>query len=177
MQPQLPIEVDEQTGIWSTDGLPMIYVPRHFFNNNHLAMEEALGRDTYNAALTKAGHKSAYYWCDQEAKTHGLDPIACYVHYLERLSLRGWGLMEFAEEDLENGKAVIKLDHSAFVLHKKHFDLPSEEAVCYLFEGWFAGAADWVSDQLGWGKQYDCTETQCAAIHDQDHCLFTVTAR
>ncbi|SAL58520.1 V4R domain-containing protein [Caballeronia choica] len=45
MQPQLPIDVDPQTGVWTTDALPMLYVPRHFFTNNHIAVEEALGRE------------------------------------------------------------------------------------------------------------------------------------
>ena len=39
MQPQVPIDVEDDTGIWSTDGIPMLYVPRHFFNNNHVAIE------------------------------------------------------------------------------------------------------------------------------------------
>ena len=34
-----------------TDGLPMLYVPRHFFTNNHLAVEAALGRDRYAEIL------------------------------------------------------------------------------------------------------------------------------
>jgi hypothetical protein len=28
--PSVPIKIDPDTGIWSTDGLPMIYMPRHF---------------------------------------------------------------------------------------------------------------------------------------------------
>ena len=31
--PSIPIKVDPDTGIWSTNGLPMIYMPRHFFVN------------------------------------------------------------------------------------------------------------------------------------------------
>ena len=42
MKPSLPIDVDEHTGVWRTDGLPMLYVPRHFFTNNHVAIEAAL---------------------------------------------------------------------------------------------------------------------------------------
>ena len=42
--PEVPIDVDPETGIWRTDGLPMIYLPRHFLVNNHVAVEEALGR-------------------------------------------------------------------------------------------------------------------------------------
>ena len=51
--PKLPINVDETTGVWSTDGLPMIYVPQHFFVNNHKAVEEALGEKKYRDILGK----------------------------------------------------------------------------------------------------------------------------
>ena len=40
--PQLPIEVDSETGVWTSDALPMLYVPRHFFVNNHMGIEEVL---------------------------------------------------------------------------------------------------------------------------------------
>jgi len=61
--PQVPIDVDPGTGIWQTDGLPMIYLPRHFLVNNHVAVEEALGRDAYRAVLRAATEKSAIHWC------------------------------------------------------------------------------------------------------------------
>src|SRR4051812_34754834 len=66
MRPELPIEVDADTGVWTTDGLPMLYVPRHFFTNNHLAVEAALGRERYAEILYPAGYKSAYFWCEKE---------------------------------------------------------------------------------------------------------------
>ena len=49
--PQLPIEVDSETGVWTTDALPMLYVPRHFFVNNHMGIEEVLGADAYAEIL------------------------------------------------------------------------------------------------------------------------------
>lgn len=97
MQPQLPIEVDPETGVWTTDALPMLYVPRHFFTNNHAAVEEALGRDAYAEILYQAGYKSAYHWCDKEAKLHGMSGMAVFEHYLKRLSQRGWGLFSIVE--------------------------------------------------------------------------------
>ena len=99
MQPQLPIDVDPNTGVWTTDALPMLYVPRHFFTNNHTAVEEALGRDTYAEILYKAGYKSAYFWCDKEAKQHGIAGMAVFEHYLKRLSQRGWGIFTITEAD------------------------------------------------------------------------------
>ena len=49
--PQLPIEVDSETGVWTSDALPMLYVPRHFFVNNHMGIEEVLGADAYAEIL------------------------------------------------------------------------------------------------------------------------------
>src|SRR3712207_6908547 len=56
----VPIDVEEDTGIWRVDGMPMILVPRHFFVNNHVAVEDALGETRYAEQLFAAGDKSAY---------------------------------------------------------------------------------------------------------------------
>jgi hypothetical protein len=116
MKPQVPIEVDEATGVWTTDGLPMLYVPRHFFVNNHTAIEAALGREPYAKLLYEAGYKSAYFWCASEAKTHGLTGLPVFEHYLKRLSQRGWGQFRFQTVDAKTGAAEIQLDNSLFVL-------------------------------------------------------------
>ena len=70
--PQLPIEVDSETGVWTSDALPMLYVPRHFFVNNHMGIEEVLGADAYAEILYKAGYKSAWHWCEKEAECSSL---------------------------------------------------------------------------------------------------------
>lgn len=170
MQPQLPIEVDETTGVWTTDGLPMLYVPRHFFVNNHAAVEAALGREAYARQLYDAGHKSAYYWCDKEARHHGLDGLAVFEHYLKRLSQRGWGLFSFDEADETRATAKVALRNSSFVLQQ-----PGQTGeLCYMFSGWFAGAMDWVSDRAGRPVRAACREVQCAA-NGHDKCVFEVT--
>jgi hypothetical protein len=177
--PQLPIDVAEDTGIWTTDGLPMIYVPRHFFVNNHVEAEAAIGREVYAASLYKAGHRSAYFWCEQESRTHGLQGLAVYEHYLQRLSQRGWGQFAFREVDAATGHAQITLKHSVFVLAQGIAGVPvTQDKVCYLFAGWFSGAMDWVGQTTGRTWKTTSTETQCAAekaIHGHDHCVFTVT--
>jgi len=169
MQPQLPIEVHPETGVWTTDGLPMIYVPRHFFVNNHVEAEAAIGKEAYAAGLYKAGHRSAYFWCSQESKTHGL----------KGLSQRGWGLFSFMEVDAATGHAQIKLEHSVFVLAQGIAGVPvNADKLCYLFAGWFSGAMDWVADDTGASYRTESRETQCAAeaaSHGHTHCVFTVT--
>ncbi len=82
--PQVPIEVDPETGVWSTDGMPMLYFPRHFFINNHAAVEAALGSEPYARLLYEAGHTSAYQWCEAEARTHGLRGADVFRHLLFR---------------------------------------------------------------------------------------------
>jgi len=111
--PQLPIEVDSETGVWTSDALPMLYVPRHFFVNNHMGIEEVLGADAYAEILYKAGYKSAWHWCEKEAECHGLEGVAVFEHYMKRLSQRGWGLFKIQDIDLDKGTASVKLEHSA----------------------------------------------------------------
>lgn len=180
MQPQLPIEVDPQTGVWTSDGLPMIYLPRHFFVANHVETEAVVGREAHAAALYRAGYRSAHFWCQQEARTHGLDGMAVYEHYLRRLSQRGWGLFSFIDADAEAGRARIRVDHSVFVLAQGIAGVPLDRSkVCYLFTGWFSGAMDWVLESAGSDLRTRSAESQCAAEGEDSragcgHCVFTV---
>lgn len=136
--PEMPIQVDDETGVWTTDALPMLYVPRHFFVNNHMGIEEVLGADKYAEILYKAGYKSAWHWCEKEAECHGLSGVAVFEHYMKRLSQRGWGLFETQKLDLQTGYAEVKLKHSAFVYVYGKVG----RKVDYMFTGWFSGAID-----------------------------------
>lgn len=169
MKPEIPIDVDPATGIWTTDGMPMIYVPRHFFVNNHVAIETALGRDRYAAFLHDAGYQSAYTWCDKEAVRHQLSGASVFAHYLKRLSMRGWGRFHIAHVDSATGLAAVELHHSVFVLAQPNV----AGKLCYMVEGWFAGAMDWVGQNTGHALRSRCIETQCAS-EGHEHCLFTV---
>lgn len=169
MHPLVPIDVDASTGIWTTDGLPMLYVPRHFFVNNHVMAEAALGQERYASILYEPGHRSASYWCASEAKTHGLAGIAVFEHYLLRLSQRGWGQFSFASVDVAESRAEIRLRHSAFVLAAPQ----ARGRLCYMFAGWFAGAMDWVAQDSGRERKTTCSEIQCAG-EGAAHCVFRV---
>lgn len=167
VMPAVPIDVDPETGIWTSDGLPMIYVPRHFFVNNHKAVESALGVEQYSQILRQAGHESAYYWCKVNSREHGLDPEATFHHYLKRLSQRGWGLFTIETLDVASGYARIRLDHSVFVAEYG----AAGRKVCAMFEGWIAGGMDYISDELKLGYYFHCDETSCIANGDAE-CIF-----
>jgi predicted hydrocarbon binding protein len=167
-RPQVPIEVDDASGVWSVDGMPMILVPRHFFVNNHLAIEAALGAEAYATLLFEAGHRSAYVWCEQEARTHGLRDAEVFHHYMRRLSQRGWGRFTVESLDPPTGQARVSIANSALVL--AHSGAPRR--TCYMFRGWFAGALELVGTLLGQRVRLASEEIQCAAEGPHDRCVF-----
>jgi predicted hydrocarbon binding protein len=172
MKPAVPIEVDEQTGVWTTDGMPMIYMPRHFFLNNHAAVEEKLGRDVYAKQLYDATYLSAWQWCERESVTHGLRGVDVFRHYMKRVSQRGWAQFTVVSVDENTGAAIVRLDNSIFTFREPK---PRGQRVCYMFAGWFPGALEWAGKNTGKPWKLTSSEVQCACDGPHDHCLFEVT--
>lgn len=168
--PQVPISVDPATGIWSTDGLPMIYMPRHFFVNYYAAMDRELGRERHAALLYQSSHKSAVEWAMAESKTHGLRDISVFRHYLARLSQRGWGLFTIDDVDLTGPSAKVRVDHSAFALQVGQ----SGHTECSMFAGSLAGCLEWAAGDAGRPAHVIARETQCRS-QGHAHCMFTVS--
>lgn len=169
--PELPIDVDSETGIWTSDALPMLYVPRHFFINNHMAVEDALGAEKYADILYHAGYKSAWHWCEKEAELHGLEGVDVFEHYMKRLSQRGWGLFITEDIDLDAGTARVRLEHSAFVYQMGKVNRKIE----YMFTGWFAGAIDQILSARGSSLRTVAEQTQSGAEEGCEYGLFVVT--
>jgi hypothetical protein len=169
--PQIPIEVDESTGIWRTDGLAMVYLPRHFLVNNHLAVEEALGLEAYRRILQVATEKSALHWCRSEAKTHGLAPEATFHHYFKRLSQRGWGQFSVDRLDVAGRRGHLSLRNSLFALEA---GAARGKPVCYMFEGFVTGAFRFLLGDDA--SMVTCSEAQCVAEGSHEHCRFDVEA-
>jgi predicted hydrocarbon binding protein len=169
--PEVPIDVDPATGIWRTDGLPMVYLPRHFLVNNHVAVEDALGRDAYRTILQAATEKSAIHWCRAESKTHGLTAAATFRHYFRRLSQRGWGQFSVDRLDSGEGRGEISLRNSVFTLGAAANSRPP---LCYMFEGFMTGAFRFLLEATHPEREIrtDCTEMQCAGDAAHDHCRF-----
>ncbi len=171
--PEMPILVDDETGVWTTDALPMLYVPRHFFINNHRAIEDEIGPERYADILYHAGYKSAWHWCEKEAALHNLEGVDVFDHYMRRLSQRGWGLFTVEHLDIADGRARVRLDHSAFVYQYGKVG----RKVDYMFTGWFAGALDQIANDLGYDVSTQAVQTQSAAEEGVEFGLFEVTRR
>ena len=171
MLPSVKIDVDENTGVWETDGFPMVYVPRHFMLNIHNGVESALGREAYKQVLTPSGARAAYRWCEQQAESGRVEPLDVFAFYLERLSARGWGQLRIDEVDLEGGSATITMKNSIYVLGAAG---KADQPVCYMFEGFFVGGIEYLARKSGIAFQsVRCEEVQCAAM-GHENCVFKV---
>lgn len=170
MQPEVPIEVDPDSGHWSTYGLPMIYVPRHFFMGVVDTVQKAIGEEAAARQFYAAGYDAAYAWCAAEARAHGLAGMDVFHHYMDQLSRRGWGRFDGTGIDPETGTGVVRLYHSSFVAH---FGTDSGRKVCQFCAGWPPGGLAWVSDSLGRHWQ-PVGEEVCCAAEGFDHCELRV---
>lgn len=168
--PEMPIQVDDETGVWTTDSVPMLYVPRHFFVNNHMAIEAELGAEAYAEILYKAGYKSAWQWCEIQANQHALKGVAVFEQYMKYLSQLGWGLFKTEHIDLARGTAEVRLEHSAFVSEYGK----CERKVDYMFTGWFAGAMDQILATAGSSLRTVAEQEFSASEADHKHGLFIV---
>jgi hypothetical protein len=179
MKHSTPTNDENSTQIDDTNAMPMMYVPRDFFTNTQLAIEDAIGYDKYAEILYDAGYKSAYHWCEKEAELNHLSGIAVFEHYLNRLSQRGWGVFSFEFVNADTGNAEIKLEYSSFVLSQP--EKPGK--LCNMFAGWFAGAMDWCTKRKGHYAHTNCEGIDCAAQYcsqskcgdtSESFCIFTI---
>ena len=172
-KPQVDIQVDDVTGRWSVDGLPMILVPQHFLLNNHYAVEAVLGPEKLEEVLRPAGHRSAYFWCEKEAAHHhGMSGVEVFRLYMRRITQRGWGQFDILKLEPETGIAQVRLRHSAMVdeAHRR-----SGRRVCYMFSAWLEGSLEYVAASAGRKQRLKGREVYCAAEGAHDHCLFEVS--
>jgi hypothetical protein len=170
--PEVPINVDPETGRWTTDSLPMLYVPLHFFVNNHKAIEKELGVERYSRLLYDAGYQSAWTWCDHESKQHGLAGEDVFEHYLKRLSQRGWGIFDVLHFDLGGAAASVSLKNSAF-----HQPGSGQGTGDYMFTGWFSGAMDQILHAEGSSVRTKCHQVHWEGQGGADFGLFRVAPR
>ena len=170
-KPEVSIEVDAATGIWSVDGMPMVLVPRHFLVNSHKAMETAVGIAANARMAYEAGHRSAWTWCEREAKRLGIAGLDVFRHYMRRLSQRGWGQFAVIDADEATGRATVAVAHSVFV---EEYGTGMDRRVCYPLEGWLVGSLEWVGHSLGRRDRLVAREVSCAAHDGGDRCRFEV---
>ncbi|MDQ4060670.1 MAG: DUF5943 domain-containing protein [Pseudomonadota bacterium] len=169
----VPVEFDPETGRWSVEGQAMLLIPRHFFVFMQMESEKRFGVEATHAVIHEATCKAAKLWCKREAKTHGIDGVAVFRHYLRRLSERGYGRLTIETIDPAAGTASIRLDHSVYVAE---YGRNAGRRVCYMFTSAFIGAMDYVAEAAGRKRDFVSEEVQCGA-EGADCCRFVVRPR
>jgi predicted hydrocarbon binding protein len=168
--PDVSIDIDRDTGHWTTNGLPMLYMPRHFFMGIIETVEAAIGREAADRHFYKAGFDAAFQWCHAESGRSGFKGMDVFHHYMNRLSQRGWGMFDGSAINPKTGVGTVVLRHSSFVAH---FGRGSGRQVCYVCGGWAPGALAWVSQTLGADWRLAGREGRCAA-EGHEHCELLV---
>lgn len=166
--PEVDIAVDRDTGIWQTDDMPMIYLPRHFFIQNQNVLARALGREQYEKAVASSGYQSAYEWCERYAEHGKANGFDVFRIYLSRISTRGWGRFMLERLDENGGVAEIALEHSIFAEHARKDET---QGSCNFFASWIAGSMDWAAESLSKTWRIQCREHQCV-MKGAKRCLF-----
>lgn len=166
------VAVDETTGRWSVDGVPMVLVPQHLLTGVLTTAEEHAGTTSAADVMRAAGRSAARRWCEHQAVHQGLTGGDLVRHYLEQLSLRGWGRFTVLDLDLTSRSVDVRVDHSAFAVRET---AAAAKGTCYPFAGWFEGAVEYAADPAapGWTGQR-VTEYRCVA-DGADHCRFRTT--
>ena len=167
--PAVPIEVDPVTGAWTTAGMPMLYLPRHFLMGLIRTVHEALGEAEAGRRFHASTADAAYRWCAMEAARTGLSGLDVFHHYMARLSERGWGLFDGHGIDPRTGAGLVVLRHSSFAADTG----PTGRKACGFCAGWAPGALAWVSDTGGLGWRLTGHEARCAA-EGFPHCELVV---
>lgn len=179
MKPKINIDVDPETGVWSSDGLSMIYAPRHWIVGIHKDVETAVGRNAYLQLMYQTGYGAAQHWCDQQSKLFGLSGLDLFRHYLGKSSDRGLANFSLLLADLEGGRIEIGLRNSCYVLHHRQFSQgkPSSATECFAFTGSFTGAADWIARDQGIEHRFIGRERECAAQTGREACVIEIVAK
>ena len=173
-KPQVDIQVDDLTGRWSVDALPMILVPQHFFLNNHRAIEAVLGPERLAEVLRPAGYRSAYYWCEREAAHHALSGLDVFQHYMRRLIATRMGpIRARMTSTSRTDTPAFACDNSALVDDESR---RSGRRVCYMFAAWLVGSLEYAAAATGRAQSLRAHEACCAADGAHDHCEFEVSA-
>lgn len=158
--PEVLIDVEAETGIWRTDGVPMVYTPRMFLVNMQRMMEEALGQGEYRRAIHASSETSAIQWCRDQAATQGLAPEETFRHYLRRLSQRGFGQVVIEALDVAADTGTIRVRNSAFALG---YGAGTGRCVCHMFAGSFGGGMRYLMEAHGSPGAPLCEEVECLA--------------
>lgn len=141
-----PLASDPETGQLSSEGQPMIVIPRRFFVYIQMAVEEQLGTAAAEKLYDEPTRKGARVWCEMHEKESGQAPMAVVRDYLDRVSRRGMGRLEISSIDEASCDGEFTVANSIFVAE---LGRANDRKVCYSFAAAFGGAMEYLRERRG----------------------------
>jgi predicted hydrocarbon binding protein len=167
----VPIEVDPTTGTWSSEGQPMILIPRRFFVFIQMEAERQFGIEATARLYDAATRRGARVWCEVEEKRSGGSGEEVFKRYLERISSRGMGQFSLSALSVEQGVARVTLHNSIFVAE---YGRRMDRKVCSSFAAAFAGAMEYLRHTSGLATDGIAAREQTCQSCGDDQCVFEI---
>ncbi|MDQ2733486.1 MAG: DUF5943 domain-containing protein [Pseudomonadota bacterium] len=168
----VPVDVDPESGEWSSEGQPMILIPRRFFVFIQMESERRFGLDATQHLYDEATRKGARVWCEQEEKRSGAAGETVFERYLDRVSSRGMGRFEVQRLAVGEGYARVVLKHSIFV---SEYGAHAGRNVCYSFAAALAGAIEYLRERAGFGDEPIAAREVGCESNEGEQCAFEVS--
>ena len=142
----VPLEVDSETGGWSSGGQAMMLIPRRFWVFVQMEAERMFGIPAAQQLYDAATRRGARVWCKVEAETIAISGSAVFSHYLDRVSRRGMGQFSVDFLSVKSRRASVSLAHSIFV---SEYGPNTGRCVCYSFAAALAGGMEYLLEEAG----------------------------
>jgi len=111
----VPVDIDNESGAWMSEGQPMILIPRRFWVFVQKQAEEQFGLVATAELFNHATRKGTRVWCEQEELRSGACREEVLKRYFDRVSARGMGRFAIKSIDVDTGHLAVELHNSIYV--------------------------------------------------------------
>ncbi|MFX1293448.1 MAG: V4R domain-containing protein [Promethearchaeota archaeon] len=139
-------------------GMRILLIPKGTILNILESAEDSVGEKRANEIMYNAGERMALKFAHQISERFNLKGKALFRAYAQIVGVRGWGITEIKEVNIETGYARIILKNSLIGSSMKHKHVASDAIVA----GVIAGIFEYISKQ-----KIICREVKCIAKGDK----------
>lgn len=147
----------DSEGSLSLMGMRMLLMPRGTLMNIIESIEDLVGEDRATEIMYHAGERMALQFAKQISERFNIEGEAIFRAYAQIVGVRGWGITEIQEADLNTGYARVTLKNSILgtSMRQKHRESDA------LVAGVLAGIFEFITKQ-----KIICREVKCIAKGD-----------
>ncbi|MFP3179394.1 MAG: DUF5943 domain-containing protein [Paraburkholderia sp.] len=164
----VPVDIDNESGAWMSEGQPMILIPRRFWVFVQKQAEEQFGLVATAELLNHATRNGTSVWCEQEELRSGACREEVLKRYFDRVSARGMGRFAIKSIDVDTGHLAVELHNSIYVAEYGNVG----RCVCYPFASAVAGAVEYLAGGSTLSGAQISGQEVCCEANGHSHCLF-----